>query len=180
MYEYVDSNSDRIDLFKKGLYNLDCFQIANRHYDIPICGFVKSPIGELTEYGRLGYVQAWELRPVKTALYSLVQSSAQSGFTQKRRTTLVDLYTLNYNEVTHKSLRREFPFDPLRGWNVIVKDYLLARQSYRESIEVSVFNHLGPRPYYPEDLDVINILLSVGKFSSDCKKANLNKRLKVS
>jgi hypothetical protein len=67
MYEYVDNNTDRIGLFKKGLYNLDCFQIANRHYDIPIpiCGFVKSPIGELTEYGRLGYVQAWELRPVK-------------------------------------------------------------------------------------------------------------------
>ncbi len=47
MYEYVDSNSDRIGLFKQGLYNLDCYQIANRNYYITDCGFLKSPTADL-------------------------------------------------------------------------------------------------------------------------------------
>jgi hypothetical protein len=94
MYKYVDRNSERIGLFKLGLYNLDCFQIANRDYYILDCGFIKSPTGDLVGYGRLGFVEAWELRPIKPILYNLVASSSQLGFTQKHRTKLRDLYTL--------------------------------------------------------------------------------------
>ncbi len=111
----------------------------------------------------MGFAQAWEIRPVKSNLYNLVRSSAQSGFTQRRKTRLTDLYmyTLDYNEETHKSLRRAFPFGSLWSWNVLVKDYLRTRQSYRDSIGEGVFGHLTPCTYYLEDLDVINILLTV-------------------
>jgi hypothetical protein len=88
-------------------------QIDNRNYDIPDCGFVKSTIGEHGAYGRLGFAQAWGLRPVKSNLYSLVRSSAQFGFTQRRKTRLVDLYTLDYNDETHTSLKKVYPFDSL-------------------------------------------------------------------
>ena len=57
MYEYIDSNSDRIGLFKKALYNLDCLQIARVDYNyIPDCGFVKSPTEDILDYGRLGFI----------------------------------------------------------------------------------------------------------------------------
>jgi hypothetical protein len=178
MYEYVDSNSERIDLFKKGLYNLDCYQIANRNYFIPDCGFVKSPTVEVEGYGRLGFVQAWELRPIKPTLYDLVRTSSRLGFTQKCKTNLRDLYTLHYNEETHKRLKRGPSYGYLWSWDVLVKEYLLARQSHRDSFKGSVSG--PPSPYYPEDLDVINILLCVSKYSSDWSRTVLNKRRKLS
>ena len=107
MYEYIDSNSDRIGSFKRALYNLDCLQIAGVAYSyIPDCGFVISPTEDILGYGRLGYIQCWELRPVKPFLYNLVNSNSRFGFSQKRRTKLTELYTLDYNETKHKILTR--------------------------------------------------------------------------
>jgi hypothetical protein len=174
MYEYIDSNSERIGLFKQGLYNLDCYQIANQVYYITDCGFVKSPTADLEAYGRLGFVQAWELRPVKPILYNLVGSSSRLGFAQKRRTKLRDLYTLHYNEEKHKILKRGPSYGYQWSWDVLVKEYLLARQSYRNSQEGSVIGQLSA--YYPEDSGVINILLCVSKHSPDCSRTVLNKR----
>jgi hypothetical protein len=89
MYEYIDSNTERIGSFKRALYNLDWHQIAGRpDYWITDCGFVQSPTADLEDNGRLGFVQAWELRPVAPTLYNLVESSARFGFPQKRRTKL--------------------------------------------------------------------------------------------
>ena len=175
MYRYIDSNSERIDLFKLGLYNLDCYQIANRDYYIPDCGFCKSPTEDLVGHGRLGFAEAWELRPIKPTLYNLVASSSQIGYTQKRRTKLRDLYTLHYNEEKHKVLRKGHSYViELFNWDVLVKDYLLARQFYRDSLDASVIR--PPSAYYLEDLDVINILLCVSKYYPDWSRAVLNKR----
>ncbi len=100
-----------------------------------------SPTGELVGYGRLGFVKAWELRPIKPILYNLVASSSQLGFTQKRRTKLRDLYTLlvHYIEEKHKVLKKGPSYgSDLFNWDVLVKEYLLARQSYRDSLNGSV------------------------------------------
>ena len=106
MYKYIDSNSDRIGLFKQGLYNLDCYQIANRDYYITDCGFCKSLTSDSVGYGRLGFVQAWEVRPIKPTFYNLVNTNSRLGFTQRCRTKLRDLFTLHYNEEKHKILKR--------------------------------------------------------------------------
>ena len=104
MYEYIDSNSDRMSSFKKALYNLDCLQIAGVAYNFILdCGFVQSPTEDILDYGSLGYIQCWELRPIKPTLYNLVNLSTRLGFPQKRRTKLIDLYTLSYNENKHIS-----------------------------------------------------------------------------
>jgi|LauGreDrversion4_1035100.scaffolds.fasta_scaffold200283_1 hypothetical protein len=174
MYKYIDSNSDRIGLFKQGLYNLDCYQIANRDYYITDCGFCKSLTSDSVGHGRLGFVQAWELRPIKPTFYNLVNTNSQLGFTQRRRTKLRDLFTLDYNEDKHKILRRGPSYGYLWSWDVLVKEYLLSRQSYRDSIKGSVIGPLSA--YYPEDLDVINILLSVSKYSPDWHRAVRNKK----
>jgi hypothetical protein len=179
MYEYIDSNSDRIGSFKRALYNLDCLQIAEVAYKyIPECGFVISPTEDILDYGRLGFVQCWELRPVKPILYNLVKSSSRFGFSQrKRRTKLIDLYTLDYNEAKHKILKRTPGYEFLWSWNVIVSEYLLARQSYRNSLSGVVVGL--PSAYYPEDIDAINILLSVSNYSPDWHRLVLNKRRKI-
>ena len=78
MYEYVDSgsNSERVNKFKIALYNLDCLQIAGTPFkNITDCGFVKSPTLNILDYGSLGYVQCWELRPVKPTLHNIVNLS---------------------------------------------------------------------------------------------------------
>jgi hypothetical protein len=178
MYEYIDSNSDRIGSFKRALYNLDCLQIAGVAYNyIPDCGFVISPTVDISDYGRLGYVQCWELRPVKPILYNLVKSNSRFGFPQKRGTKLADLYTLDYNEDKHKISTRETLYGFRWSWNVIVSDYLLARQSYRNSLSGVVVGL--PSAYYPEDIDAINILLSVSNYSPDWHRLVLNKRRKI-
>jgi hypothetical protein len=128
----------------------------------------------------LGVAQAWELRPVKSALHSLVKSKFQSGNMHRRKTRLEDLYTLDYNTELHANLRGVAHNESLWSWNVLVKDYLLARQSYRDSIGEGAFGHLVPCAYFPEDKDVINILLCVATYSSDSIQTNPNKRLKVS
>ncbi len=66
MQEFVLSNTDRITRVKIALYNLDLWQIANRPFVIPGSGFVKAEDGNPTSWGSLGFVQAWELRPVKS------------------------------------------------------------------------------------------------------------------
>ncbi len=89
MYGYIDSgsNSKRVDSFKKALYNLDCLQIAGVDYNYILdCGFVKSPTEDILDYGSLGYIQCWELRPIKPTLYNLVNLSTRLGFPQKQRT----------------------------------------------------------------------------------------------
>ena len=178
MQEYIDSNTERIGSFKRALYNLDCHQIAgvaNKY--IPECGFVKSPTGYILDYGRLGFIQCWELRPVKPTLYNLVKSSSQFGFPQKRKTKLVDLYTLDYNEEKHKILYKDRRYEFLPSWRVIVSDYLLARQTYRDSLSGVVVGL--PVAYYPENIDVINILLSVSVYYPDWHRLVLNKRRKI-
>ena len=178
MYEYIDSNSDRIGSFKRALYNLDCLQIAGVAYSyIPDCGFVISPTEDILGYGRLGYIQCWELRPVKPFLYNLVNTNSRFGFSQKRRTKLTELYTLDYNEIKHKILTRNRLYEFQWSWNVIVSNYLLARQSYRNSLSGVVVGL--PSAYYPEDIDVINILLSVSIYSPDWHRLVLNKRRKI-
>jgi hypothetical protein len=124
MYEYIlDSNSDRIGSFKRALYNLDCYHISGVAYNYILdCGFVKSPTEDWLENGRLGFIQCWELRPVKPILYNLVKSSSQFGFPQKRKTKLRDLYTLNYNEDKHKTLQGVSEYEYPWSWNVIVSD----------------------------------------------------------
>jgi hypothetical protein len=174
MNKYIDSNRDRIGLFKQGLYNLDCYQIANRDYYITDCGFCKSLTSDLVGYGRLGFVQALEIRPVKPTFYNLVNSNSKLGFTQKRRTKLKDLFTVHYNEEKHKILKRGPSYGYLWSWDVLVKEYLLSRQSYRDSIKGSVIGPLSA--HCPEDLDVINILLSVSRYSSDWHMTVRNKR----
>jgi hypothetical protein len=122
----------------------------------------------------LGFVQAWEIRPIKPTFHNLVNTNSKLGFTQKRRTKLKDLFTLHYNEEKHKILKRGPSYGYLWSWDVLVKEYLLSRQSYRDSIKGSVIGPLSA--YYPEDLDVINILLSVSRYSPDCHRRVRNKR----
>ena len=178
MFKYIDSNTGRIGSFKKALYNLDCLQIAGVDYNyIPECGFVKSPTQDILDYGRLGFIQCWELRPIKPTLYNLVKSSSQFGFPQKRKTKLVDLYTLDYNEEKHKILYKDRKYEFLPSWRVIVSDYLLARQAYRDSLSGVVVGQ--PSAYYPENTDVINILLSVSIYYPDWHRLVLNKRRKI-
>ena len=167
MNHYTDSNRDRIGLFKQGLYNLDCYQIANRDYYITDCGFVKSPTLNILDYGSLGYVQCWEIRPVKPTLHKLVNLSTRLGYPPKRRTKLIDLYTLNYNEDKHIILKNKRPttsYEYLPRWSDIVEPYLLSRQLHRDSLPGAVIG--SPSPFYPEDLDLINLVLVAATYSS--------------
>ena len=74
MYGYIDSgsNSERVNKFKIALYNLDLWQIANRPIVIPDSGFVKAEDENPTSWGSLGFVQAWEIRPVKSEVFKKV------------------------------------------------------------------------------------------------------------
>ena len=183
MYEYVDSgsNSERVNKFKIALYNLDCLQIAGVNYRyITDCGFVKSPTLNILDYGSLGYVQCWELRPVKPTLHRIVNLSSRLGYPQKRRTKLKDLYTLNYNEEKHIILKKKRPttsYEYLPSWSDIVEPYTLSRQLHRNSLSGAVIG--DPSPYYPEDLDLINIVLVAATYSPDWGRLILNKRRRL-
>ena len=179
MYEYVDSgsNSDRVNKSKIALYNLDCLQIAGTPFkNITDCGFVKSPTLNILDYGSLGYVQCWELRPVRPTLHNIVNLSSRLGYPQKRRTKLKDLYTLNYNEEKHIILKKKRPttsYEYLPSWSDIVEPYTLSRQLHRNSLTGN------PSPYYPEDLDLINIVLVAATYSPDWGRLVLNKRRRL-
>jgi hypothetical protein len=107
MQEFEYANTDRITRFKIALYNLDCWQISNCPFAIPNKGFVKSIAGNLTEWGSLGFVQAWELKPVKPALYNLVRSKTHSVQTRKRKARFEDLFELDYNTEIASSLKKQ-------------------------------------------------------------------------
>ncbi len=179
MYGYIDSgsNSKRVSSFKKALYNLDCLQIAGVAYNF-IRGFVKSPTEDILDYGSLGYIQCWELRPVKPTLYNLVNLSTRLGFPQKQRTKLIDLYTLSYNENKHIILEKARKSYEYRwSWNEILGDYLLARQTHRDSLLGAVIG--PPTAYYPEDLDLINIVLVASTYCPEWARLALRKRRRI-
>ena len=183
MYEYIDSgcNSERVNKFKIALYNLDCLQIAGVDYKyITDCGFVKSPTLNILDYGSLGYIQCWELRPVKPTLYNLVNLSTRLGFPQKRRTKLIDLYTLDYNEDKHTILKNKRPttsYEYRWSWSQILEQYLLARRLHRDSLSGSVIGN--PSPYYPEDIDLINIVLVASTYSPNWTRLVVSKRRRL-
>ena len=183
MYEYIDSenNSDRVNKFKIALYNLDCLQIAGVEYKyITDCGFVKSPTLNILDYGSLGYIQCWELRPVKPILYNLVNLSTRLGYPQKRRTKLIDLYTLNYNEDKHIILKNKRPTNSYEyriSWRDIVEPYLLSRQLHRNSLSETVIGE--PSPYYPEDIDLLNIVLVASTYSPSWTRQVVSKRRRL-
>jgi hypothetical protein len=178
MHKFVYSETGRIDRCKLALYNLDCFQIANHNCVVPDSGFVRSPTGNSTEWGSLGFVRAWELRPAKPTLFSIVKSRTQSVDTFRRKARFEDLYSLDYNTELHSNLKELGHSESWWNWNLFVKDYLQARQSYRDSTTRGV-GDLKPCAYYPGDKDIIDFLLVVAKFSSGSTKTNLNKRLRV-
>lgn len=183
MYESVEQNinSDRINKFKLALYNLDCLQIAGVDYKyITDCGFVKSPSLNILDYGSFGYIQCWELRPVKPTLYNLVNLSTRIGIPRKRRTKLIDLYTIDYNENKHIILKSKRPRDDWEyrlNWSEILKGYLEARQSHRDSLSRAVIR--PPSAYYPETIDVINILLVASIYSPNYTRLVLRKRRRL-
>ena len=179
MYSFAYSETGRIDRFKLALYNLDCYQIANHDCVIPDSGFVRSPTGSSTEWGSLGFVQAWELRPANPILFSIVKSRTQSSGTFRRKARFEDLYSLDYNTELHSNLKELEHSESRLNWNLFVKSYLQVRQLYRDSITRGV-GDLKPCAYYPGDKDIIDLLLDVAKFSSGSVKTNLNKRLRVS
>ena len=183
MYEYIESasNSERVNKFKIALYNLDCLQIAGIDYRyITDCGFVKSPTLNTLDYGSLGYIQCWELRPIKPTLYNLVNISTRLGFPQKRRTKLIDLYTIEYNEDKHTILQNRRPrnsYEYRWNWSQILSEYLLAHQSHRNSLSGAVIG--PPSAYYPEDIDLINIVLVASTYSSNYTKLVESKRRRL-
>ena len=183
MYEYIDSgsNSERVNKFKIALYNLDCLQIAGVPFKyITDCGFVKSPTLNILDYGSLGYIQCWELRPVKPTLYNLVNLSTRLRYPQKRRTKLIDLYTLNYNEDKHIILKNKRPTNSYEyriSWRDIVEPYLLSRQLHRNSLSETVIGE--PSPYYPEDIDLLNIVLVASTYSPSWTRQVGSKRRRL-
>ena len=183
MYEYVDSgsNSERVNKFKIALYNLDCLQIAGVPFKyITDCGFVKSPTLNILDYGSLGYVQCWELRPVRPTLHKIVNLSSRLGYPQKRRTKLKDLHTLNYNEEKHIILKKKRPttsYEYLPSWSDIVEPYTLSRQLHINSLSGAVIGN--PSPYYPEDIDLLNIVLVASTYSPDWTRLVLRKKRRL-
>ena len=77
----------------------------------------------------------------------------------------------------HKILYKDRRYEFLPSWIVIVSEYLLARQTYRNSRSGVVVGQ--PSAYYPENIDVINILLSVSIYYPDWHRLVLNKRRKI-
>ena len=180
MHEYMLSGTDRIIKVKIALYNLDLWQIANRPFVIPESGFVKAEDGNPTSWGSLGFVQAWELRPIKSVLFKRVSLRLKSQDTLRRKGRLEDLYTLDYNTDLDSRLKELEECDSKWDWNLLVRDYLQARQAYRETIGEGVLGYLEPCPYFPEDKDIIDLLLRVATVSCDSVKASQQKRRRVS
>ena len=180
MQEFVLNNSDRITRVKIALYNLDLWQIANRPFVIPETGFVKAEDGNLTSWGSLGFVQAWVLRPIKSVLFKRVNLRLQPRGTLRRKGRLEDLYTLDYDTELASSLKELGECDSKWGWNLLVRDYLQTRQTYRDSIGEGKLGYLKPCAYFLEDKDVIDLLLRVATFDCDSVKSSSQKRLKLS
>ena len=180
MHEYMLSESDRIIKVKIALYNLDLWQIANRPFVIPASGFVEAEDGNPTSWGSLGFVQAWEIRPIKSELYKRVSLRLKSQDILKRKGRLEDLYTLDYNTELDSQLKELEECESKWGWNLLVRDYLQARQAYRDTIGEGKLGYLKPCPYFPEDKDIIDLLLRVATVSCDSIKASQQKRRRVS
>jgi hypothetical protein len=84
--------------------------------------------------GQFG-AQAWELRPVKPALYKRVQViRIQSVDTLRRRARFEDLFTLDYNTDLDSSLKGSEDNKSKWGWNLFVEEYLQTRQSHRDLV----------------------------------------------
>ena len=180
MHEYMLSETDRIIKVKIALYNLDLWQIANRPFVIPASGFVEAVDGNPTSWGSLGFVQAWEIRPIKSELFKRVSLRLKSQDTLKRKGRLEDLYTLDYNTELDSELKELEECESKWGWNLLVRDYLQARQAYRDTIGEGKLGYLKPCPYFPEDKDIIDLLLRVATVSCDSIKASQQKRRRVS
>ena len=180
MHEYMLSESDRIIKVKIALYNLDLWQIANRPFVVPASGFVEAEDGNPTSWGSLGFVQAWEIRPIKSELFKRVSLRLKSQDTLKRKGRLEDLYTLDYNTELDSQLKELEECESKWGWNLLVRDYLQARQAYRDTIGEGKLGYLKPCPYFPEDKDIIDLLLRVATVSCDSIKASQQKRRRVS
>jgi hypothetical protein len=116
----------------------------------------------------------------ETCIFNIVKSRTRSVDTFRRKARFEDLYSLNYNIELDSSLKELGHSESRWGWNLFVKDYLQARQSYRDSVGEDVFGNLKPCAYYPGNKDVIDLLLRVAKYSSGSIKTNPNKRLRVS
>ena len=180
MHEYMLSESDRIIKVKIALYNLDLWQIANRPVVIPASGFVEAEDGNPTSWGSLGFVQAWEIKPIKSVLFKKVSLRLKSQDTRIRKGRLEDLYTLDYNTELDSELKELGKCDSKWNWNLLVRDYLQARQAYRESIGEGKLGYLKPCAYFPEDKDIIDLLLRVATVSFDSVKTSQQKRRRVS
>ena len=180
MHEYMLSETDRIIKVKIALYNLDLWQIANRPFVIPASGFVEAEDGNPTSWGSLGFVQAWEIRPIKSELFKRVSLRLKSQDTLKRKGRLEDLYTLDYNTELDSELKRSEVCGSKWGWNLLIRDYLQARQAYRDTIGEGKLGYLKPCPYFPEDKDIIDLLLRVATVPCDSVKASQQKRRRVS
>ena len=181
MLEYILSETDRITRVKIALYNLDLWQIANRSFVIPGSGFVRAEDGNPTSWGSLGFVRAWEIRPIKSVLFKRVSLRLKSQDARKRKGRLEDLYTLDYNTELDSELKELGKCDSKWNWNLLVRDYLQARQAYRESIGEGKLGYLKPCAYFPEDKDIIDyLLLRVATVSFDSVKASQQKRRRVS
>ena len=177
MHEYMLSETDRIIRVKIALYNLDLWQIANRPFVIPESGFVKAEDVNPTSWGSLGFVQAWEIRPIKSELFKRVFLRLKSQDALKRKGRLEDLYTLDYNTELDSQLKELEECESKWGWNLLVRDYLQARQAYRDTIGEGKLGYLIPCAYFPEDKDVSDLLLRVATFTCDSVKASAQKRL---
>ena len=178
MHEYMLSETDRIIKVKIALYNLDLWQIANRPFVIPASGFVEAEDGNPTSWGSLGFVQAWEIRPIKTEVFKRVTLRLNSQDTLRRKGRLEDLYTLDYNTELDSELKRSEVCGSKWGWNLLVSDYLQARQAYRDTIGEGKLGYLKPCTYFPEDKDIIDLLLRVATVS--CVSTSKQKRRRVS
>ena len=148
MHEYMLSETDRIIRVKIALYNLDLWQIANRPFVIPDSGFVKAEDGNPTSWGSLGFVQAWEIRPIKSELFNRVFLRLKSQDTLKRKGRLEDLYTLDYNTELDSELKELEECESKWDWNLLVRDYLQARQAYRDSTGEGKLGYLKPCAYF--------------------------------
>ena len=113
-------------------------------------------------------------------LFKKVSLRLKSQDTRKRKGRLEDLYTLDYNTELDSELKELGEWDSKWNWNLLVRYYLQARQAYRESTGEGNLGYLKPCAYFPEDKDIIDLLLRVATVSSDSVKANQQKRRRVS
>jgi hypothetical protein len=109
-----------------------------------------------------------------------VKLRLQSQDTLRRKGRLEDLYTLDYNTELDSDLKELEECNSKWGWNLLVRDYLQARQAYRDSIGEGKLGWLKPCAYFPGDKEVIELLLRVATVHCDSIKASSQKRREVS